>query len=166
MDDRLLLVTLRGTNRLLEHFVGLPDCARAARDGAEFEHTLPTKGFISKSRFSTATKSARLWRASKLPGQLRGPFPRASANSGRFSGGRLSAPTKTPPTDCREGAKKSLSKSPCARARAFSDYVVADTRPVLWPPSAFVRDQRAVRRSQAGLIARRPRIALFVRQSR
>lgn len=34
-DDRLLLVTLRGTNTLLEHFVGLLDCARAARDGAE-----------------------------------------------------------------------------------------------------------------------------------
>ena len=28
--DRLVLVTLRGTNTLLEHFVGLLDCARAA----------------------------------------------------------------------------------------------------------------------------------------
>ena len=46
-DDRLVLVTLRGTNTLLEHFVGLLDCARAARDGAEFEHRLGTKGFIS-----------------------------------------------------------------------------------------------------------------------
>lgn len=46
-DDRLILVTLRGTNTLLEHFVGLLDCARAARDGAEFERRLSTKGFIS-----------------------------------------------------------------------------------------------------------------------
>ena len=47
-DDRLILVTLRGTDTLLEHFVGLLDCARAARDGAEFEHRLETEGFISK----------------------------------------------------------------------------------------------------------------------
>lgn len=46
-NDRFLLVTLRGTNTLLEHFVGLLDSARAARDGAEFEHRLGTKGFIS-----------------------------------------------------------------------------------------------------------------------
>lgn len=46
-DDRLILVTLRGTNILLDHFVGLLDCARAARDGAEFECRLGTKGFIS-----------------------------------------------------------------------------------------------------------------------
>ncbi len=46
-DDRLVVVTLRGTNTLLEHFVGLLDCARAARDGAEFEHRLATEGFIS-----------------------------------------------------------------------------------------------------------------------
>lgn len=45
--DRLALVTLRGTNTLLEHFVGLLDCARAARDGAEFEQRLRTQGFIS-----------------------------------------------------------------------------------------------------------------------
>jgi len=47
-DDRLVLVTQRGANTLLENFVGLLDCARAARDGAEFEHRLTTKGFISK----------------------------------------------------------------------------------------------------------------------
>lgn len=46
--DRLVLVTRRGTNTLLEHFVGLLDCARAARDGAEFAHRLATNGFISK----------------------------------------------------------------------------------------------------------------------
>jgi hypothetical protein len=46
-DDRLVLVTLRGTNTLLEHFVGLLDCARASRDGAEFEQRLAKDGFIS-----------------------------------------------------------------------------------------------------------------------
>ena len=45
--DRLVLVTLRGTNTLLEHFVGLLDCARASRDGVEFEQRLSTDGFIS-----------------------------------------------------------------------------------------------------------------------
>ncbi len=47
-DDRLVLVTLRGTNTLLEHFVGLLDCARAARDGVEFDGRLATKGFLSE----------------------------------------------------------------------------------------------------------------------
>lgn len=47
VDDRLVLVTLRGTETLLRHFVGLLDCARAARDGAEFERRLATKGMIS-----------------------------------------------------------------------------------------------------------------------
>ena len=46
-EDRLLLVTLRGTNTLLKDFVGLLDCARAARNGEEFRHRLTTKGFIS-----------------------------------------------------------------------------------------------------------------------
>jgi hypothetical protein len=46
-DDRLVLVTLRGTKTLLEHFAGLLDCARAARDGAEFDTRLATEGFIS-----------------------------------------------------------------------------------------------------------------------
>lgn len=45
--DRFALVTLRGTNTLLEHFAGLLDCARSARDGAEFERRLSTPGFIS-----------------------------------------------------------------------------------------------------------------------
>lgn len=47
--DRLALVTLRGTNTLLEHLVGLLDCARAARDGADFEKRLSTDGYISKT---------------------------------------------------------------------------------------------------------------------
>src|SRR5713101_24859 len=46
-DDRLVLVTLRGTNTLLEHFVGVLDCGRASRSGQEFEQRLATDGFIS-----------------------------------------------------------------------------------------------------------------------
>ena len=46
-SDRLVLVTLRGTNALLEHFSGLLDCARASQDGAEFERRITTDGFIS-----------------------------------------------------------------------------------------------------------------------
>jgi hypothetical protein len=45
--DRFALVTLRGTNTLLEHFSGLLDCSRAACDGTEFERRLATPGFIS-----------------------------------------------------------------------------------------------------------------------
>ena len=47
--DCLALVTLRGTSTLLEHFVGLLDCARAARGGVEFEQRLATEGFISNT---------------------------------------------------------------------------------------------------------------------
>ena len=46
--DRFALVTLRGTKTLLEHFSGLLDCARASRDGGDFEHRLATLGFINK----------------------------------------------------------------------------------------------------------------------
>lgn len=46
--DRSVLVTLRGTNTLLENFVGLLDCARGAADGEEFQHRLSLDGFISK----------------------------------------------------------------------------------------------------------------------
>ena len=45
--DRLVLVTLRGTNTVLEHFSGLLDCARAAPDGDAFEQRLAPPGFIS-----------------------------------------------------------------------------------------------------------------------
>ena len=45
--DRFALVTLRGTNTLLEHLSGLLDCSRAARDGAEFESRLAKPGFLS-----------------------------------------------------------------------------------------------------------------------
>lgn len=47
-SDRLVLVTLRGTKTLLEHFVGLLDRARASRDGSEFGQSLGIEGFISK----------------------------------------------------------------------------------------------------------------------
>jgi hypothetical protein len=47
-EDRLVLVTSRGTNTLLKDFVGLLDCARAVRDSTEFERRLTTKGFISE----------------------------------------------------------------------------------------------------------------------
>jgi hypothetical protein len=47
VHDRLVLVTLRGTNRVLDDFVGLLDCARAARDGTDFEQRLETGGFVS-----------------------------------------------------------------------------------------------------------------------
>lgn len=46
--DRLVLVTLRGTNTLLENFVGLLDCARGAADAEEFQRRLSLDGFISK----------------------------------------------------------------------------------------------------------------------
>lgn len=45
--DRFALVTLRGTNTLLEHFSGLLNCSRAARNGSEFERRLATSGFLS-----------------------------------------------------------------------------------------------------------------------
>lgn len=46
--DRIVLVTLRGTNTLLETFVGLLDCARGAADGEAFQRRLSIDGFISK----------------------------------------------------------------------------------------------------------------------
>ena len=46
--DRFVLVTLRGTNTLLENFVGLLDCARGAADAEEFQRRLSLDGFISK----------------------------------------------------------------------------------------------------------------------
>jgi len=46
--DRFALITLRGTNTLLEHFSALLDCARTSHDGAEFERRLGTPGFISR----------------------------------------------------------------------------------------------------------------------
>jgi len=45
--DRLVLVTLRGTNTFLEHFAGLLDVARTTRDAQEFADRLSTKGLVS-----------------------------------------------------------------------------------------------------------------------
>ncbi len=46
-SDRLALVTLRGSNVLLEHLTGLFNLARTSRDGTEFEAKLGLEGFIS-----------------------------------------------------------------------------------------------------------------------
>lgn len=46
VTDRIAIVTLRGTNVLLEHFVGLLETSRAASDAADFEHRLATPGFV------------------------------------------------------------------------------------------------------------------------
>lgn len=46
--DRFVLVTLRGTNTLLDKLVGLLDCVRGAADGEEFQRRLSLEGFISK----------------------------------------------------------------------------------------------------------------------
>ena len=48
-NDRLVLVTQRGTANLLEHFAGLLDCARVARSDRDFRHRLEAKGFVSKT---------------------------------------------------------------------------------------------------------------------
>jgi hypothetical protein len=45
--DRFTLVVLRGSNTLLEHFLGLLDCSRAVPGKAEFERRLAIPGFVS-----------------------------------------------------------------------------------------------------------------------
>jgi hypothetical protein len=70
--DRFALVTLRGTNSLLQHFAGLLDSSRAARDGAEFEHRLATEGFIA------ATSIRYCEEICKIIGEIEGrPFTAA-----------------------------------------------------------------------------------------
>ncbi|AQZ33523.1 AAA family ATPase [Pseudomonas sp. LPH1] len=54
--DRFVLVTLRGTNTLLENFSGLLDCARGAADGKEFQRRLSLGGFISKKSVSQCSE--------------------------------------------------------------------------------------------------------------
>lgn len=54
--DRLVLVTLRGTDTLLKDFVGLLDCARGAADGEEFLRRLSLPGFISKKSVQQCSK--------------------------------------------------------------------------------------------------------------
>lgn len=45
--DRLALITLHGTNTLLVKFASLLDCARAAKNGADFERRLSEDGLLS-----------------------------------------------------------------------------------------------------------------------
>jgi hypothetical protein len=47
-SDRLALITLRGTNTLLDKFASLLDCARASTDGEDFQRRLSIEGLISK----------------------------------------------------------------------------------------------------------------------
>ncbi|KVR36457.1 AAA family ATPase [Burkholderia ubonensis] len=58
--DRFVLVTLRGTNTLLENFVGLLDCARGAADGEEFQRRLSLDGFISKKSVHQCNELCRI----------------------------------------------------------------------------------------------------------
>lgn len=44
--DRFVLVTQLGTTALLKYFSGLLDCARASKDGSEFERRLGISGFL------------------------------------------------------------------------------------------------------------------------
>src|SRR5680860_639247 len=46
--DRFALVTLHGTNVLLDGFNSLLDCARASADAADFMQRLELEGFLSK----------------------------------------------------------------------------------------------------------------------
>src|SRR6266849_115456 len=48
-QDRLALVTLRGTDALLKAFNSLLDCARASGSGDDFAHRLATDGYLSKT---------------------------------------------------------------------------------------------------------------------
>jgi hypothetical protein len=58
--DRFALVTLRGTNTLLEHFAGLLDAARAASDAAEFGRRLATKGFLNAKSIQYAQEVCKI----------------------------------------------------------------------------------------------------------
>lgn len=58
--DRFVLVTLRGTNTLLEDFIGLLDCARGATDGEEFQRRLSLHGFISKKSVHQCDELCRI----------------------------------------------------------------------------------------------------------
>lgn len=58
--DRFALVTLRGTNVLLEGFNSLLDCARASADSADFMRRLAVDGFLSKTARGYATVIRRI----------------------------------------------------------------------------------------------------------
>lgn len=59
-NDRFVLVTLRGTNTLLDNLVGLLDCARGAANGEEFERRLSLTGFISKKSVHQSSEICRI----------------------------------------------------------------------------------------------------------
>lgn len=66
--DRLVLVTLRGTNVLLDHFSGLLDVARTARDAADFERRLAVPGLVNQECVRKCSEiEAILTRADGVP---------------------------------------------------------------------------------------------------
>jgi hypothetical protein len=93
--DRLAIVTLRGTNALLEHFAGLLNCARAAQDPTDFERRMTTPGFVhakvvrycEEIRAILEESEGRAVPSSEVWPFLTQPPPRA-AGEGRFSGTR------------------------------------------------------------------------------
>jgi hypothetical protein len=58
--DRFALVTLRGTNLLLDTFNSLLDCARASVDAADFMRRLEVDGFLSKKARGYAATIRRI----------------------------------------------------------------------------------------------------------
>lgn len=58
--DRFALVTLRGTNVLLDGFNSLLDSARASADAADFRRRLEMEGFLSKTARGYATTIRRI----------------------------------------------------------------------------------------------------------
>jgi hypothetical protein len=58
--DRLALIVLRGTDRLLGAFNSLLECARASADGDDFARRLATDGFLSKTARDYATTIRKL----------------------------------------------------------------------------------------------------------
>ena len=59
-SDRFALVTLQGTKTLLGHFSGLLDCARASRDGDEFDRRLSIDGFINAKAVQDCDKIRKI----------------------------------------------------------------------------------------------------------
>jgi tRNA A37 threonylcarbamoyladenosine biosynthesis protein TsaE len=58
--DLFLLITQRGTNTLLDHFGGLLDCARSARDAVDFERRLTTPGYVSAKSVAYADEIVKI----------------------------------------------------------------------------------------------------------
>jgi len=60
VNDRFALITLRGTNVLLQGFNSLLDCARASSDAADFMRRLEVDGLLSKTARGYATTIRRI----------------------------------------------------------------------------------------------------------